>query len=74
MKLSKNLKANRLVQMRGDKVCLAGKRTVHPLGVYYPMPEHIKIITLLFDGTRRVDQMSVPPGIRIYGPANVVVG
>lgn len=73
MKLSKNLKANSVVQMRGDKVCLAGKRTVHPLGVYYPMPEHIKIITLLFDGTKQTVQMSVPPGIRTYGQAHIRV-
>ena len=74
MKLSKNLKTNRIVQMRGDKVCLAGKRTTHPLGIYYPMPEHIKITTLLFDGTKHTVQMTVPCGIRIYGKADVVIG
>jgi len=73
MNLSKNLTGYCVVVKRGNKIIRAGSKTKHPLGVFYPLPEVITIKTLCFDGQMRTTQMNVPAGIRVYGPAKVLM-
>lgn len=64
IKLSKNVKAGKMVFLRGDKICVASK--VRPLGVF---SDEQKNIIMTLDG--ETVRTTLPPRVVMHGPATV---
>ena len=63
---SKTIIAGCLVQLRGNKICRAGKRTIHPLGVFQQATQR----TFIVIEKEKINHVhtSTPMGIQTKGP------
>lgn len=74
LKVSKNVRDGQLVVWRGDKLIRTSRLSKIPAGKISFLPITWKFIVIDFKGETQKFSVDLPPGLQIYGLANVQIG